>query len=231
MSSAGGKSGSDIVGLPWGFDPAVLTWERLPEAGEACIGIAINEKDNPLSAPSAGVLLAVFTCPSMVWVKPNPGEEESFVPCTVEDLEHIESWTAIREPGDQAFGWWVKDKEYYKGTGVVENVGIDVQMLAVQPFPREDKRHIDRWKPGVLHRLFIAVMEQQNRTDEKSVKLLTEARMTLGRVEAEQTRLTEERLAVVNETVEALGKPPGRNRRRPTRYLEDMIRGQGPEAR
>ncbi|KAL4737416.1 hypothetical protein BDV11DRAFT_206771 [Aspergillus similis] len=231
MSFAGASSGFGIVGLPWGFDPAVLTWERLPEIGEACIGIAINEKDDTLSAPFAGALRAVFTCPFMIWVKPNPGEEDSFVPCTVEDLEHIKSWTLAREPGDQAFGWWVKDKKYYKGAGVVENVGVDVRMLAVQPFPREDKRHIDRWKPGALHRLFIAVMEQQNKKDEKSVEMLAEARVTLAKVEAEQTRLTEERLALVKETVEALSKPPGRNRRRPTSYLDDLIRGQGPEAR
>ncbi|KAL4745499.1 hypothetical protein BDW72DRAFT_53519 [Aspergillus terricola var. indicus] len=231
MSSTSGSSASSIVGLPWGFDPAVLTWERLPEIGEACIGIAINEKDDTLSAPFAGALRTVFTCPFMIWVKPNPGEEDLFVPCTGEDLEHIKSWTLSRKPGSQAFGWWVKDKQYYKGVGVIENVGVDVQMLAVQPFPREDKRHIDRWKPGALHRLFIAVIERQNKTDENFVKMIAEAQVTLARVEAEQTRLTEERLTLVKETVETLSKPPGRNRRRPTSYLEDMIRKQGPECR
>ncbi|KAL4761110.1 uncharacterized protein BDW70DRAFT_159977 [Aspergillus foveolatus] len=230
MSFIAGSSASGIVGLPWGFDPAVLMWERLPETGEACIGIAINEKNDTLSAPYAGALRGVFNCPFMVWVKPNPGEEDSFTPCTVEDLEHIKSWTLVREPGDRAFGWWVKDKECYKGTGVIENVGVDVRMLAVQPFPREDKRHIDRWMPGALHRLFIAVMERQRKTDEKSVKLLAEARVALARVEAEQTRLAEERLSLVKETVEVLSKPPGRNRRRPTSYLEDMIFMQTPEA-
>jgi hypothetical protein len=231
MSFVGGSSASGTAGLPWGFDPAVLKWERLPETGEACIGIVINEKNDTLSAPYAGALRGIFRCPFMIWVKPNPGEEHSFVPCTVEDLEQIKSWTLVHAPGDQAFGWWVKDKEYYKGTGVVENVGVDVRMLAVQPFPREDKRHIDRWKPGALHRLFIAVMERQDKKDEKSAKMLADARLTLARVEAEQTRLAVERLALVKETVEALSKPPGRNRRQPTSYLEDMIRRQGPEAR
>ncbi|CBF71801.1 predicted protein [Aspergillus nidulans FGSC A4] len=230
MSFTGGSSASGIVGLPRGFDPAVLTWERLPETGEACIGIAINEENDTLSAPYAGALRGVFTCPFMIWVKPNPGEEDSFVPCTVKDLEHIKSWTLVREPGDQAFGWWIKDKQYNKGTGVIENVGVDVRMLVVQPFPREDKRHIDRWMPGALHRLFISVMERQKKNDGKSVKMLAEARVALAKVEAEQTKLVEEKLSLVKETVDALSKPPGHNRRRPTSYLEDMICRQGPEA-
>ncbi|KAL5042093.1 hypothetical protein BDW71DRAFT_200825 [Aspergillus fruticulosus] len=228
MSSTGGGFASGAFGGPWGFDPAVLTWERIPERGEACIGIAVNDEDDSLSAPFSGELRAVFTCPFMVWVKPNPGEEHSFVPCTIEDLEHIKTWTLVRKPGDQAMGWWVKGNKYYKGAGVVENVGVDVHMLAVQPFPRHDKRHMDRWKPGTLHRLLIAAMERLNKTDDRSSKMLAEARAALANVEAEQTRLMEERLALVEETVEAHSKSPGRNTRRPTSFLEDMIRKQGP---
>ncbi|KAL6237196.1 hypothetical protein BDW75DRAFT_238488 [Aspergillus navahoensis] len=232
MSFADGGSASGVTVVPWGIDPAVLTWERIPQTGEACIGIAVDEDDNTLSGPFAGELCAVFTCPFMVWVKPNPGEEDSFVPCTIEDLEHIKTWTLARKPGDQAFGWWVKDKKYYKGAGMVENVGVNVYMLAVQPFPRDDRRHMDRWKPGALHRLLITAMEQQNKTnaDGKSIKMLAEARVTLAKVEAEQTRLMEERLALVEETVEALSKPPGRKARRHTSFLEDMIRRQGPDS-
>ncbi|KAL4998618.1 hypothetical protein BDV10DRAFT_185003 [Aspergillus recurvatus] len=231
MSSAGGGSASGVVGVPLGFDPAVLIWERIPETGEACIGIAVDEEDDTLGGPFAGELRAVFTCPFMIWVRPNPGEEDSFVPCTIEDLEHIKTWILVRNPGDQAMGWWVKDRKYYKGAGVVENVGINVHMLAVQPFPRDDKRHMDRWKPGALHRLLIVAMERQNKTNDKSIKMLAEARTTLAKVEAEQTRLMEGRLALVEETVEALSKPPGRNTRRPTSFLEDMIRTQGPGTR
>ncbi|KAL4920632.1 hypothetical protein BDW62DRAFT_8581 [Aspergillus aurantiobrunneus] len=204
---------SDASELSRGFDRAVLTYDRLPERGEACLGMAVN--DSHITMPCTGKLRIVFRLPVVVWVQPTPDQEALFVDCTKADIYQAvdqneapsikdRPWSSgIRvsrvnekapKVGDQALGWWRNGRRLMKGVGQVEQVHRDALYYAVKPFKDDDDRHFDHFSPGLWQELL----------DETRAKLVAD--------------IAEARIKIVKRTVREL------HRAHPTGYLEDVIR-------